>query len=98
MGVEFRLLRAERSLLILIPLVIILSFLSVPFSRIPHEVSCSVTSATNTANMLLLFLGCMIVFYIGEMMHRDRELKIEPVVWSTPVPKQCPACSQSVWP
>ena len=86
MGVEFRLLRAERSLLILIPLVIILSFLSLPFSRIAHEVSYSVTSATNTANMLLLFLGCMIVFYIGEMMHRDRELKIESVVWSILVP------------
>ena len=25
------------------------------------------------------------VFYTGEAMHRDREVKIEPVVWSTPV-------------
>jgi len=36
--------------------------------------------------MLLLFLACAIVFYTGEAMHRDRELKIEPVVWSTPAP------------
>ncbi len=86
MGVEFRLLRAERGLIVLAPLVILLSFLSVPFSRIPVEVSYSVTSATNTANMLLLFLACAIVFYMGEAMHRDRELKIEPVVWSTPAP------------
>jgi len=86
MGVEFQLLRAERGLIVLVPLVTLLSFLSVPFSRIPVEISYSVTSATNTANMLLLFLACAIVFYTGEAMHRDRELKIEPVVWSTPAP------------
>lgn len=85
-GVEFRLLRAERGFIILIPLAIILSFLSVPFSRIPVEISYSITSASNTANMLLLFLACVIVFYLGEAMHRDRELKIEPVVWSAPAP------------
>jgi ABC-type transport system involved in multi-copper enzyme maturation permease subunit len=85
MGTEFRLLRAERGFMILIPLAIFLSFLSVPFSRIGAEVSYSVTSATNTANMLLLFLACTIVFYMGEVMHRDREVRIEPVVWSTPV-------------
>jgi ABC-type transport system involved in multi-copper enzyme maturation permease subunit len=84
LGVEFRLLRAERGLIVLVPLVILLCFLSVPFSRIATEIST--TSATNTANMLLLFLACAIVFYAGEAMHRDRELKIEPVVWSTPAP------------
>jgi len=36
--------------------------------------------------MLLLFLACVIVFYTGEAMHRDQEVKIEPVVWSTPTP------------
>lgn len=86
MGVEFRLLRAERGLIVLFPLAIVLSFLSVPFSRIPVEVSYSVTSATNTANMLLLFLTGLIVFYSGETIHRDRELKIEPVIWSAPAP------------
>ena len=86
LGVEFRLLRAERSLLVLGSLAILLSFLSVPFSRIPVEISYSVTSASNTANSLLLFLACVIVFYTGEVMHRDRELKIEPVVWAAPAP------------
>jgi ABC-type transport system involved in multi-copper enzyme maturation permease subunit len=80
------LLRTERSLLVLIVLAIVLSFLSVPFSRIATEISYSVTSASNTANMLLLFLTGVSVFYIGEAMHRDRELKIEPVLWSTPAP------------
>jgi len=85
-GVEFRLLRAERGFIVLIPLVMILSFLSVPFSRIASVVSYSVTSASNTANTLLLFLACVIVFYTGDSIHRDREVKIEPVVWSTPAP------------
>jgi ABC-type transport system involved in multi-copper enzyme maturation permease subunit len=85
-GLEFRLLRAERGLVVLVPLAIILSFFSVPFSQIATEVSYSVTSATNTANMLLLFLACVMVFYTGEIMHRDREVKIEQVVWSTPAP------------
>jgi ABC-type transport system involved in multi-copper enzyme maturation permease subunit len=85
-GVELGLLRAERGLMVLVPLAILLSFLSVPFSQIATEISYSVTSATNTANMLLLLLACVIVFYTGETMHRDRELKIEPVVWSTPAP------------
>jgi ABC-type transport system involved in multi-copper enzyme maturation permease subunit len=83
---EFRLLRAERSLIVLVPLAIVLSFLSVPFSPIAVEVSYSVTSATNTANMVLLILGGVIVFYTGEAMHRDRELRIEPVIWSAPAP------------
>jgi ABC-type transport system involved in multi-copper enzyme maturation permease subunit len=85
-GVEFRLLRAERGLIVLVPLVILLSVLSVPWSRIAVEVSYSVACATSTANMLLLFLACAIVFYTGESMHRDRELRIEPVIWSTPAP------------
>src|SRR6185369_7265517 len=55
-------------------------------SPIATLVSYSVGSATNTANMLLLFLACAIVFYTGEIMHRDRELKIESVIWSTPAP------------
>jgi ABC-2 type transport system permease protein len=85
-GVEFRLLRAERSLLLFLPVVIFFSFFSVPFSRITSEVSYSVIAATNTTNSLLLCFACMIVFYMGEIMHRDREVKIEPVVWSTPAP------------
>ena len=35
--------------------------------------------AANTAQSLLLFLIGITVVYTGEAMHRDRELKIEPV-------------------
>jgi ABC-type transport system involved in multi-copper enzyme maturation permease subunit len=85
-GIEFQLLRAERGLLVLVPLAIILSFLSVPFGPMKVEVSYSVTSATGTVNMLLLFLSGVIVFYLGEAIHRDRELRFEPVLWSAPAP------------
>jgi len=85
LGVEFRLLWAERSLVVVMPLAIVLSILEVAFYSIPPDVSHSVAYATNTAKLLLLFLIGIAVFYTGEAMHRDREVKIEPVIWSTPV-------------
>ena len=84
--VEFSLLRAERSLVVVMPLAIFFSVLEVAFYNIPTAVSHSVAYATNTAKLLLLFLIGIVVFYTGEAMHRDREVKIEPVIWSTPVP------------
>ena len=85
LGVEFALLRAERSLVVVMPLAIFLSILEVAFYNIPPDVSHSAAYATNTAKLLLLFLIGIAVFYTGEAMHRDREVKIEPVIWSTPV-------------
>lgn len=84
-AVEFRLLRAERSLIVLLPLTLILSIFDVAFFRVVPEVSYSATYAGSTANAMLLFLIGMSVFYTGESMHRDRELRIEPVLWSMPV-------------
>src|SRR6185503_604682 len=84
--IEFRLLLAERSLFVIMPLAIVLSNLEVAFYNIPPDVSHSAAYATNTAKLLLLFLVGIAVFYTGEAMHRDREVKIEPVIWSTPVP------------
>src|SRR5437588_4472917 len=86
LGVEFRLLRAERSLIILMPLAIFLSILDLAFFRVVPEVSYSDTYASGTAKALLLFLVGMTVFYTGEAMHRDREVSIEPVLWATPAP------------
>lgn len=34
----------------------------------------------------MLFLLGIPVFYTGEAMHRDREVRIEPVLWATPAP------------
>jgi ABC-type transport system involved in multi-copper enzyme maturation permease subunit len=86
LGVEFRLLRAERSLIVLLPLALVLSIFDVAFFRVVPEVSYSATYASGTANALVLFLLGMTVFYTGEAMHRDCEMKIEPVLWATPAP------------
>jgi ABC-2 type transport system permease protein len=71
---------------VVMPLAIFLSVLEVAFYNIRPDVSQSVAYATNTAKLLLLFLIGIAVFYTTEAMHRDREVKIEPVIWSTPAP------------
>jgi ABC-2 type transport system permease protein len=86
LGVEFHLLRAERSFVVVMPLAIFLSIFEVAFYNIPPDISHSVAYATNTAKSLLIFLIGVSVFYTGEAMHRDREVKIEPVIWTTPSP------------
>jgi len=86
LGVEFRLLRAERSLVVLVPLAIFISTLELAFYRVVPEVSYSATYASGTAKALLLFLIGMTVFYSGEAMHRDREARIEPILWAAPAP------------
>ncbi len=86
MAIEFRLLRAERSLVVVLPLAIFLCLLEVAFYNIPPDVSHSAAYASNTATSLLIFLIGMAVFYTGEAMHREREVRIEPFLWTTPVP------------
>jgi ABC-type transport system involved in multi-copper enzyme maturation permease subunit len=86
LGVEFRLLGAERSLVVVMPLAFFLSIMEVAFYNIPADVSHSAAYATNTAKLLWLFLIGIAVFYTGEAMHRDREIGIEPVLWATPAP------------
>lgn len=86
LGVEFRLLLSERSLVVIMPLAIVLSTLEVAFWNVTPEPSFSAAYAGNTARSLLLFLLGITVFYTGEAMHRDRDLKIEPLLWSQPGP------------
>jgi len=85
-GMEFRLLRAERSLVVVAPLALFLSLLEVAFYPVHADVSLTAAYASNTATWLLIFLIGMAVFYTGEAMHRDREVRIEPFLWTTPVP------------
>ena len=84
-GVEFRLLRAERSLVVVMPLALFLSLLEVAFYPIHSDVSLTAAYASNTATSLLIFLIGMPVFYAGEAMHRDREVRVEQFLWTTPV-------------
>ncbi|HEX5732969.1 MAG TPA: ABC transporter permease [Blastocatellia bacterium] len=86
LGVEFRLLRAERSLIVVAPLVMLVCALELAAFEVVPEPSYSAGYASRTANSLLLFLFGVAVFYAGEAMHRDRESRIEPVLWATPAP------------
>ena len=86
LGVELRLLRAERSLVVVAPLVMLISALELAAFEVVGEPSYSAGYAGRTASTLLLFLFGVAVFYAGEAMHRDRESRIEPVLWATPAP------------
>ncbi|HET8670838.1 MAG TPA: ABC transporter permease, partial [Candidatus Saccharimonadales bacterium] len=88
LGIEFQLLRAERSLIVLAPVAIFFSTLELAFYKVVPEVSYSATYVTSTTGTLILFLLGLTVFYTGEAMHRDRESKIEPGLWSTPIPNR----------
>ncbi len=83
-GIELNLLRYEKSLIVLIPLAVLLSFLSLPFSVGVTSGSVSTAFAVNTAQGSLFFLLGVIVFYAGEAMARDREVRVEPILWSAP--------------
>jgi ABC-type transport system involved in multi-copper enzyme maturation permease subunit len=86
LGVELRLLLAERSLMVLGPLIIFLSMLDLAFYKVVSEVSYSAVYASSTASALLLFILGLTVFYTGEAMHRDSELRIMPLLWAAPIP------------
>lgn len=88
-GVEFRLLRSERSLIVLAPVAVFLcsaeleshgTAFGAPFFPL------SSVYAANSVNALLIMVCGITIFYTGEVLHRDRELGVEPALWSTPVP------------
>lgn len=85
LGVELRLLRAERSLVVLLPLSTALCCLEVSMFDAPAGVAPSAAYAEAAARALLLFVCGITAFYAVESMHRDRELRVEPVVWAAPV-------------
>ena len=82
LAVEFRLLLSERSLIVIMPLAIVFSTLDVTFWTVVAAPSFSAAYAGHTARSLLLFLLGITIFYTVEAMHRDRDLKIEPLLWS----------------
>jgi ABC-2 type transport system permease protein len=86
LGVELRLLAAERGMVVLVPLTVLLCVAGVGSYEVAPDVSYSAAYAARTADSLLLFLLAAAVFYTGESIHRDRELRVEPVLWGTPVP------------
>jgi len=86
LGVEFRLLRSERSIVVIMPLAVLISVLEVAFWQVAPDPTYSAGYAGNTARSLLLFMIGITVFYTVEAMHRDRDQRIEPILRSEPVP------------
>jgi ABC-2 type transport system permease protein len=86
LGLEFRLLVSERSLIVILPIAIGLSTLEVAFWSVTPDPTYAAAYAANTAQSLLLFILGITIFYTGEAVHRDRDLRTEPLVWSQPVP------------
>ena len=84
--VELRLLFAERSLLVLLPLSTLASVAGLVYFEAAPDPSYSAAYAARTADAFLIFMTAVAVFYTGEAMHRDRELRVEPVLWSAPAP------------
>ena len=82
LGVEFRLLLSERSLIVVIPLVVLISTLEIVFWNVTPDPSYSAAYAMNPGKPLLLFMLGITVFYTGEALYRDRDLRIEPLLWS----------------
>jgi ABC-type transport system involved in multi-copper enzyme maturation permease subunit len=84
--IELRLLFSERSLVVIMPLALIISTMEVVFWSVTPDPTYSAGYAGNTARSMTIFLLGIAIFYTGEAMHRDRELKVEPVLWTTPAP------------
>ncbi|MGH9846448.1 MAG: hypothetical protein ACREEM_47730, partial [Blastocatellia bacterium] len=82
-GVELKLLGGERSLIVLAPLTVFLCCLELSPSGAAPVAS---VYAANSAQALLLILSGIALFYTGETMHRERECRAEPLLWSTPAP------------
>ncbi len=85
-GIEMRLLRAEKSLVMMVPLAMLVSFLALPLGLAGSGLSYSAAYAGATAKSVLLFLLGVIVFYTGESLHREKEMRVESLVWSVPAP------------
>ncbi|MDQ3011534.1 MAG: ABC transporter permease [Acidobacteriota bacterium] len=82
-GAEFRLLKSERSLIVIGPLAVLACVLELsPAGTAPVASGY----AANSAQTLLLILFGVTLFYAGEMMHRDREWRVDALLWSAPAP------------
>ncbi len=86
LAVEFRLLFSERSLPVVMSLAVFLSILEVTFWPVSADPSFSAAYAGNTANSMLLFLVGIPIFYTGEAIHRDSDVRVEGLLWSHPIP------------
>ncbi len=85
-GIELRLLSAERGLIVIVPLSTLMCVVSMASNQPVPDGLYTAAYAVRTAESLLLFLVAIAVFFTGEAMHRDRDFSVEPVLWSVPAP------------
>ncbi len=86
LAIEFRLLLSERSLFVVMSLAVFLSVLEVTFWPVSADPTFSAAYAGDTASSMLLFLVGIPIFYIGEAIHRDGDVRVEGLLWSHPIP------------
>jgi len=71
---------------VIIPIAVLLSTMEVIFWRVGTDGSYSAAYVTNIAGNSLLFMIGISIFYMVEALQRDRDLRIEPLIWSQPIP------------
>jgi ABC-2 type transport system permease protein len=86
LALEFRLLFSERSFAVVMLLAVFLSILEVTFWPVSADPSFSAAYAGNTARSMLLFLVGIPMFYTGEAIHRDSDVRVKGLLWSHPIP------------
>lgn len=85
---ELRLLAAERSLWILVPMIMLVAGVDAVSHTGPFNVRVYPVSSEYAQQMvpaLLILLAGTSIFYTGEVMHRDEELGLRGILYSTPI-------------
>lgn len=83
--IELRLLAAERSIVVIVPLIALTSIAAAAYYPLAASLPASVQYATRSAEALSFLLAVAGVFLIVESMFRDRTLGVESLVWSRPI-------------
>jgi hypothetical protein len=85
---EVRLLTAERSLWIMIPVIVVLAVFTTGSTAGPFRVPIYPVSSEYAAGMvvpLLILIAGTSIFYTGEVFHRDDANAVRSIIYSTPV-------------
>jgi ABC-type transport system involved in multi-copper enzyme maturation permease subunit len=87
--IELLLLGRERGLWVMVPMILLLCGVSLEAFAGPFRTPIYPVSSEYAAQMvppLLIMLAGMLVFYTGEVFHRDDHAGVRPIVYGSPVP------------
>ncbi len=85
---EVRLLAAERSLWIMVPVIVVLAVFTTGTAAGPFNVPIypvSAEFATRMVGTLLILIAGTSIFYTGEVFHRDDSNAVRSIIYATPV-------------